>query len=77
MKAEVLFLVALNQISGRRSRRHREARPQIKVGVVKQGTTICLQPLSMSPAGTKLREQTVQERGWRLSVKFHELLALR
>jgi len=49
----------------------------IKLGVVKEGTAICLQPLSLSPKATKLCELTAQQRGWRLSVQVHKLLLLR
>jgi 7-carboxy-7-deazaguanine synthase len=49
----------------------------IERGIIKAGTTICLQPLSLSPRATTLCEETAQHRGWRLSVQVHKLLNLR
>lgn len=37
---------------------------------------ICLQPVSQSEAATQLCIETVQARGWRLSVQLHKLLRL-
>jgi 7-carboxy-7-deazaguanine synthase len=46
-------------------------------GVIREGTTICLQPLSLNPRATRLCEETARQRGWRLSVQVHKLLNLR
>lgn len=40
------------------------------------GVPICLQPMSLSEEATKLCIQTVQERGWRLSLQTHKLVNL-
>jgi 7-carboxy-7-deazaguanine synthase len=39
-------------------------------------TEICLQPMSMNPEATRLCVQTVQARGWRLSIQVHKYLDL-
>jgi 7-carboxy-7-deazaguanine synthase len=49
----------------------------IQRGIIQAGTTICLQPLSLSPRATRLCEETARHRGWRLSVQVHKLLNLR
>jgi len=49
----------------------------LSLGIIKEGTAICLQPLSLSPAATKLCEETAQQKGWRLSVQVHKLLHLK
>ncbi len=41
---------------------------------IKETAQICLQPVSMSRTATTLCIQTVQERGWRLSVQMHKYL---
>ena len=41
---------------------------------LKDGVQICLQPVSLSPRATQLCIETVQARGWRLSVQMHKLL---
>lgn len=41
---------------------------------LKPGVQICLQPVSLSPKATQLCIETVQSRGWRLSVQTHKLL---
>jgi len=46
-------------------------------GYIQEGTQICLQPLSLSPTATTLCRETVEKRGWRLSVQVHKLLQLR
>lgn len=40
------------------------------------GAQICLQPLSQSRTATKLCIETVQARGWRLSVQMHKYMGL-
>jgi len=42
----------------------------------KPGVQICLQPLSQNERATQLCIETVQARGWRLSVQLHKLLRL-
>lgn len=44
---------------------------------LKQGVTICLQPMSASKRATELCMKTVMERGWRLSIQTHRLLEVR
>lgn len=41
---------------------------------LKEDCQICLQPISQSPKATKLCLQTVQGRGWRLSIQIHKYL---
>ncbi len=41
---------------------------------LKPSTQICLQPVSISPKATQLCIETVQQRGWRLSVQMHKYL---
>jgi 7-carboxy-7-deazaguanine synthase len=43
---------------------------------LKPGVQICLQPVSLSPKATQLCIDTVQARGWRLSIQTHKLLHL-
>ena len=43
----------------------------------KEGSTVCLQPLSGSAAATKLCIAVCLERGWRLSIQTHKLVGLR
>ena len=38
---------------------------------------ICLQPVSTSPKATKLCIETVQARGWRLSIQTHKLIGIK
>ncbi|NWJ45329.1 MAG: 7-carboxy-7-deazaguanine synthase QueE [Chloroflexi bacterium] len=42
----------------------------------KESTQILLQPLSLNPKATKLCIETVQNRGWRLSIQTHKYLDL-
>lgn len=42
----------------------------------KPGVYICLQPLSQNERATQLCVETVQARGWRLSVQLHKFLRL-
>lgn len=42
----------------------------------KPGVQICLQPMSQNDRATKLCIETVQARGWRLSVQLHKYLRL-
>jgi len=46
-------------------------------GFIREGTAICLQPISLSPTATKLCEEMARQHGWRLSVQVHKLLQLR
>jgi len=41
---------------------------------LKPTAQICLQPVSVSPKATQLCIETVQQRGWRLSVQMHKYL---
>lgn len=43
---------------------------------IKPERHVCLQPVSQSPTATKLCIETVQSRGWRLSVQMHKYLRL-
>lgn len=43
---------------------------------LKPETEICLQPVSQSVKATQLCIETVQQRGWRLSIQTHKYLAL-
>ncbi|HVO44409.1 MAG TPA: 7-carboxy-7-deazaguanine synthase QueE [Aggregatilineales bacterium] len=43
---------------------------------LKPAAQICLQPVSLSPKATQLCIETVQQRGWRLSVQVHKYLKL-
>ena len=43
---------------------------------LKDGCQICLQPMSQNPNATQLCIETVQARGWRLSVQMHKYLRL-
>ena len=43
---------------------------------LKPSATICLQPISQSQKATKLCIDTVQERGWRLSIQTHKYLGV-
>lgn len=42
----------------------------------KESVEICLQPISMSKKATALCLETVQARGWRLSIQTHKLLGV-
>jgi len=44
--------------------------------LLKEKVQICLQPISQSPKATKLCLETVQARGWRLSIQTHKYLGL-
>ena len=44
---------------------------------LKAGVQICLQPISQSNRATDLCIQTVQEKGWRLSLQLHKYVAQR
>jgi 7-carboxy-7-deazaguanine synthase len=44
---------------------------------LKAGVQICLQPISQNPRATQLCIQTVQEKGWRLSLQLHKYIAQR
>lgn len=44
---------------------------------LRDDVTICLQPMSLSKRATELCIQTVQKRGWRLSIQTHQLLGLK
>lgn len=46
-------------------------------GVDTERTTVCLQPMSLSPRATELCILTCQAKGYRLSVQTHRLLGLR
>jgi 7-carboxy-7-deazaguanine synthase len=41
---------------------------------LKPDVQICLQPVSVSPKATALCLETVQQRGWRLSVQMHKYI---
>jgi 7-carboxy-7-deazaguanine synthase len=41
---------------------------------LKPNVQICLQPISLSDRATQLCIETVQARGWRLSVQTHEYI---
>ena len=43
---------------------------------LKEGVTICLQPMSQSKRATKLCIQTAMKRGYRLSVQMHKYLSI-
>ncbi|MBA3987787.1 MAG: 7-carboxy-7-deazaguanine synthase QueE [Idiomarina sp.] len=43
---------------------------------VKEGTTICLQPISQRPRATQLAIDICRQRNWRLSVQLHKYLAI-
>jgi 7-carboxy-7-deazaguanine synthase len=43
---------------------------------LKEDVTICLQPVSQSPKATELCLETIQRRGWRLSLQLHKYLDL-
>jgi 7-carboxy-7-deazaguanine synthase len=43
---------------------------------LRKDVSICLQPVSRSPAATALCVETVQERGWRLSIQTHYLIGV-
>lgn len=43
---------------------------------LKPETQICLQPVSLSQKATALCLETVQERGWRLSVQMHKYIGI-
>ncbi len=43
---------------------------------LKESTQICLQPVSMSEKATALCLETVQKRGWRLSLQTHKYLGI-
>lgn len=43
---------------------------------LKEDVQLCLQPVSLSPKATRLCIQTVQDRGWRLSLQTHKLIDL-
>lgn len=44
---------------------------------IKPGVTICLQPMSQNPRATALCMEIATQRGWRLSIQTHKLLAVR
>jgi 7-carboxy-7-deazaguanine synthase len=44
---------------------------------LKPTVQICLQPVSLSRKATKLCIETVQARGWRLSIQTHKYIGAR
>lgn len=49
----------------------------LRLNMLKEGCTICLQPVSQSKRATDLCIQTVMERGWRLSLQTHKYISLK
>lgn len=48
----------------------------LKTWTLKEGSTICLQPMSQSKRATELCIKTAQERGWRLSIQTHKYIQI-
>lgn len=44
---------------------------------LKPGAVVCLQPMSLDPKATQLCIQTVQDKGWRLSLQLHKFISQR